>query len=216
MMAYLRRATLSSLLTSLCFTALVLGRESCVLWLQELSQVPISLLLPSRRPLSIPTQVLVREVSACPSLTVFSPPPSSYNSSFLPFRKSTESTTPTRNIIHSVTVQFIIFHKMDCIVYFGGKRRHCGAGFTMLVSSQPVRKAASTPSYWKSKNLLVIPGRVGSARGFLKINSPCVVAWQHPAAVGSSETTLRGGPCRNAVPPGPLPTPTLAPPVAQT
>lgn len=73
MMAYLRRATLSFLLTSLCFTALVLERESCVLWLKELSQVPISLLLPSRRPLLIPAQVLVREVSACPSLTLLSP-----------------------------------------------------------------------------------------------------------------------------------------------
>ena len=93
-----------SLFASLLFTALALGRAVCCAVRAEPSTHLSG--APSRRP-SIPAQEQVREVSACPSLTVFSPPASSYNSSFLPFRKSTESTTPTRNIIHSIMVQLI-------------------------------------------------------------------------------------------------------------
>lgn len=44
---------------------------------------------------------------ACPYLTVFPPPPSSYNTAFLPFRKSSESTAPARIGICSVMVQLI-------------------------------------------------------------------------------------------------------------
>lgn len=64
----------------------------------------------------------------------------------------------------------------------------------MLVSSQPVRKAGSTLALVEIKKLLIFPGRVGSARGFLKISSRCLVVQQCPAAVGSSETLTLGWP----------------------
>lgn len=65
----------------------------------------------------------MRGMLACPSLTVFLPPPSSYNAAFLPFRKSSESTAPARIGICSVMVQLLTI-TIKCPFFMAkGKRK---------------------------------------------------------------------------------------------
>lgn len=95
-----------SLLSSLLFTALVLGRAVCCAGRAEPSTRRAG--APPRRPLLVPAQELVRDVSACTSLTVFSAL-SSLTTLSCPLEKSTESTTLARNIMHSIMVQLILY-----------------------------------------------------------------------------------------------------------